>query len=443
MTIMKTSWLQFLKYTLYKGYLRLVHETLLVRHRYTLGLENLPDYGEHYFIVANHQNTANDPLNITFALPLHYHVNALARANVFSIHPLMTRFFYWIGLLPAYRIGWEGGEGIEQNFRSFDQVADRINSGQPVIVFPEAGHTQGHYLGRFTTGTVRMAFYVAKADGFREDVKIVPTAHHYSDYFDIQTDILWHVGEPISLKPYYAAFQEHPNSVMRNITRELHARIQAMMLDEGIEDYEAKDFLRNSSLNTLRRADTPLPDRLAADQRFARLLNEHPSYQEIISLATELRQHEERLGLDEPTLLQHPTWWQAAAGIVLLLLLLPLWIVSLWPHGICYYMPTLLLKSDKMFTNSYRYILSAVILYPLFGVLTLLVMGLVWGWWWQALLWVLLWLPTGRFAWAYFCLLRRTRHALHYLCASRADLQAIEALQHRISTFLNNQPHES
>lgn len=440
---MKTSWLQFLKFTLYKGYLRLINETLFVRRRYTQGLEHLPAYGERYFIIANHQNTANDPLNITFALPLHYHINALARANVFSLHPLATRYFYWIGLLPAYRFGWEGGEGLERNFKSFDLVAERINSGQPVIVFPEAGHTQGHYLGRFTTGSVRMAFYAAKANGFREDVKIVPTAHHYSDYFDLHTDFLWHIGEPISLKPHYAAFQEHPNSVMREITRELRARVHDMMLDEGVEDYEAKDFLRNSSLNTLRRAATPLPDRLEADQRFARLLNEHPHYPEIISLATELRQHEERLGIDELTLQRRPVWWQAAAGIVLLLLLLPLWIVCLWPHGICYYMPTLLLKTDKMFTNSYRYILSAVILYPLFSVLTLLVMGFVWGWWWQALLWVLLWLPAARFAWAYFCLLRRTRRALHYLCAPRADLQAIEALKHRISTLLNITNHES
>ena len=440
---MKTSWLQFLKYTLYKGYLRLVHEQLLVRHRYTLGLENLPTYGERYFIVANHQNTANDPLNITFALPLNYHISALARANVFSLHPLLTRYLHWIGLLPAYRFGWEGGEGIENNFKSFDLIAERINSGQPVIVFPEAGHTQGHYLGRFTTGTVRMAFYAARADGFREDVKIVPTAHHYSDYFDIQTDILWRIGEPISLKPYYDAFQEHPNSVMRDITRELHSRIQAMMLDEGADDYATKDFLRNSSLNTLRTPDTPLPDRLAADQRFAQLINDHPDYDEIITLGADLQELEDFLGIDEATLQKAPTYWDATFNILLLLLLLPLWLVSLWPHGLCYRLPTLLLKSDKMFTNSYRYILSAVILYPLFALLTILVLGLVWGWWWQSLLWVLLWIPTGRFAWWYYSLLRRTRRALNYLRTPRYSLDTIKDLHFRLKVLLNTEPYES
>ena len=416
---MKTSWLQFLKYTLYKGYLRLVHEQLLVRHRYTQGLDNLPPYGERYFIVANHQNTANDPLNITFALPLNYHISALARANVFSLHPLLTSYFHWIGLLPAYRFGWEGGEGLENNFKSFDLIAERINSGQPVIVFPEAGHTQGHYIGHFTTGTVRMAFYAA------------------------QTDILWRIGEPISLKPYYDAFQEHPNSVMRDITRELHSRIQAMMLDEGADDYATKDFLRNSSLNTLRTPDTPLPDRLAADQRFAQLINDHPDYDEIITLGADLQELEDFLDIDEATLQKAPTYWDATLNILLLLLLLPLWLVSLWPHGLCYRLPTLLLKSDKMFTNSYRYILSAVILYPLFALLTILVMGLVWGWWWQSLLWILLWIPTGRFAWWYYSLLRRTRRALNYLRTPRYALDTIKDLHFRLKVLLNTEPYES
>ena len=191
------------------------------------------------------------------------------------------------------------------------------------------------------------------------------------------------------------------------------------------------------------KTDTPLPQRLEADQRFAQLLNEHPQYQDIISLANELHEHEKRLGIDEATLQQRPTWWQAVGSIVLLLLLLPLWIVSLWPHGLCYRLPVLLLKTDKMFTNSYRYILSALILYPLFALLTLLVMGICWGWWWQALLWILLWIPTGRFAWWYYSLLRRIRRALHYLCAARADLQHIWDLQHRISSLLNITPHES
>ena len=160
---MEVSDYQSWRYRLMKNYLKFLHEQLLVRRRYTTGIEKLPKKGERYFIVCNHQNTANDPLNIVFALPLRQHICALARANVFSVNPVFTRFLYWIGLLPAFRFGWEGAEGLENNFESFDIVAERINAGFPVIVFPEAGHTQGHYLDRFTTGTVRMAFHAANS----------------------------------------------------------------------------------------------------------------------------------------------------------------------------------------------------------------------------------------------------------------------------------------
>ena len=77
------------------------------------------------------------------------------------IHPKITSFLHWVGMVPAFRFGFEGGEGIESNFSSFDQVSERLNAGYPFVVFPEAGHTQGHYLGRFTTGTVRIRLHQA------------------------------------------------------------------------------------------------------------------------------------------------------------------------------------------------------------------------------------------------------------------------------------------
>lgn len=423
------------RYKLVKGYLRLVHETFFVRRRYTVGKENLPGKDEKYIIICNHQNTANDPLNIVFTLPLSYHVCALARANVFYVNAVFTRFLNWIGLVPAFRIGWEGMDGLENNFETFDMIAKRIHHPYPVIVFPEAGHTQGHYLDRFTTGTVRMAFHAAKANGWQDDIKIVPTAHHYSEYFDLQADFLWMIAEPFSLKPYYEQYQEHPNSVMRDITHELRGIVQKMMLDEGAEDYEAKDYLRCSALNPAATKDIPLPERLQEDKTFIRRLLENPHYQDIIQLTTQLKEKEESLGITDMTIAEKPCWMKTLGWSIILLCLLPLWIVCLWPHAICYTFPPRLIKSDKMFTNSYRFVMSALFLYPLFAILTIAVMGLVWGWWWQALLWILLWIPTGRFAWWYFEKFRLVKRAFRYL-TSPAQVSDIEALRNKIKDLL-------
>ena len=422
-------------YHSFKSYLVFVHEALLVRRRYTIGMENIPKEGERFFIVCNHQNTANDPLNIVFGLPVRRHICAMARANVFSVNPQITRFLKWIGLLPAFRLGWEGGEGLEHNFESFDIVAERINGGYPVIVFPEAGHTQGHWLDPFTTGTVRMAFHAAKKADWKEDIKIVPTAHHYSDYFDVQTDFLWKVARPISLKPYYKEFQEHPNAVMRKVTRQMRDTIQEMMLDEGKDDYEAKDFLRTSALNSATLQDIELPERLELDKAFVAQLIDNPEYAKIIDFTEELRQKEASVGVDDVTVEKRPSWLSAAKWAVVLLLLLPLWIVSLWPHGICYYVPTLFLKTDKMFRNSYRAIMSLLMLYPLAFVVTVLVMGLGFGMWWQALVWIALWIPLGKFSWWYYKHLRQLRRTLCYL-THKASVRDIERLRGQIRQLL-------
>jgi hypothetical protein len=59
--------------------------------------------------------------------------------------------------------------------------------------------------------------------------------------------------------------------------------------------------------------------------------------------------------------------------------------------------------------------MSVLLLYPLFALVTLLVMGIGWGLWWQALVWILLWVPLGKYAWWYYQRLRQTKRALCYL----------------------------
>lgn len=422
-------------YITLKSYLRLIHESLLVRRRYTLGIEKMPKPGERYFIVCNHQNTANDPLNIVFSFPIRYHICALARANVFQVHPWITRFLRWIGLMPAYRFGWEGGEGLEENFQSFDEVAQRVNDGYTVIVFPEAGHTQGHYLDRFTTGTVRMAFHTAQQNGFQEDIKIVPTAHHYEDYFGMRKDFLWMVSDPVSLKPYYHDFQQHPNATMRDITHMLRERIQRMMLDEGKDNYDVKEFLRTSALNPATQQQMPLPTRMEADKLYINSILQSPRQQGILSTARQLKELEESIGTDDQTVALKPSVVPTLLRCLALVLLLPLWVVSLWPHALCYALPPRLIHEDKMFTNSYRYVMSALFLYPLTALLTI-VAGLLTGWWWQALLWVALWLLTARFAWWYWQQALTAWRRIRYHLATPNQKQEIASLREKLKNII-------
>ena len=100
--------------------------------------------------------------------------------------------------------------------------------------------------------------------------------------------------------------------------------------------------------------------------------------------------------------------WRALGHTLLSLLILPVWIVSLWPNLLLYTLPLMFLKTDKMFTNTWRLILAVVVGVPFFLLLTLFVAGFGFGWWWQALAWILLYPLTVDIAWYGWKHLKRT-----------------------------------
>ena len=79
--------------------------------------------------------------------------------------------------------------------------------------------------------------------------------------------------------------------------------------------------------------------------------------------------------------------------------------------------------------------MSALFLYPFFALLTLAVLGIGWGWWWQALAWILLWIPIGRFSWWYYQTLRHTSQAFRFLTFS-TKIREIEQLRNNIKNIL-------
>ncbi len=105
------------------------------------------------------------------------------------------------------------------------------------------------------------------------------------------------------------------------------------------------------------------------------------------------------------------------ASLLAQLLLLPLWLVSLYPNIFHYNIHRPLLKTDKMFTNTYRFIIPVVLGVPFFMLATVLVCGLAWGWWWQSFLWMLLaTYPLARFALWDWRWMKRTARQLKMRC---------------------------
>ena len=235
------SW--FLK--AFRSYLQFVNSGLYFRKEHVLGLENVPASGTPVVIVANHQNCLNDPLCVCLKLT-DRRMNFLARANVFK-NPIFNKALRAMGLLPAYRMGYEAFREVSQNYETISDACNALTEGETVMLYPEAGHQDKRWLGVFKLGYLRIAFGAAEKMNFEQDVMILPSCNHYSNYFHARTDMLIKFGKPISLKPYYERYQQAPRETMVEINKLVRSEIQEMMLHvEDLEHYDQIDFLRET-----------------------------------------------------------------------------------------------------------------------------------------------------------------------------------------------------
>jgi len=387
----KEKYIGGLGYRLYKHYARFVNEKLMYRHVYYLGRENLPALGEPCMIASCHQNCANDPLNLLLGLENESHPYIIARGNVFSWHHSITKFFLWLGMLPAFRLEYEGQNSLERNEETIRISGGKMLEGNRLIIYPEGMHQDKHWLGDFSFGYTRLAFQTAENDGFAHDIKIVPSAHHYADYFELQTDVVVRFGPPISLAPYYELYKTKPRSAQREVNKLVRAQIEDMMLDvRDLEHYEEIDWLRNSEFGVLfcralGKNPDYLPEKMESDKVLCAKIQETNCFWDEIR---EIRIEEEALGVHDSDIAGAKGLGVCVLRALAQILLLPLWLLSLYPNVFHYNIHRLFVKKDKMFTNSWRYIIPAVVGVPFFFVLTVLLCGLLWGWWWQSILWM-------------------------------------------------------
>lgn len=424
-------------YRIFKAYFKLLNNKLLYRKVYLLGKENIPENGDRLMVVSNHQNNANDAIGLILAFKNKQFPTIFTSGVFLSKVPFLGNFFYNLGMLPAYRADYEGLENVNKNKSSMEEMKRRLREGLPVIIYPEGTGQFGHYIGRFIPNYLHLAFQAAEADGWKYDVKVLPAANHYSDYFDVQTEFMIRIAPPFSLKPYYGRYREKPRTTVREINEILFRRVKEMMLHvEDVEHYEEIDFLRNSAFgDSFAGGKPPLPERLEKDQRFVELI-ENCEEKDVYEKSAELKRLEEKFKLKDQWVAESAGWARTVLDASIELFLLPFWLLGLWPFGLFYWLPTLLLSDNLMYTNTYRVLVNSLLLVPLALLITLSVVGGKFGMWWLAIMWILLWVPIGRFEWWMWSRFKRTRGRIFLLM--HADERAkMKAARDNIATYVH------
>ena len=384
------SW--FLK--AFRAYLQYVNSGLYFRKEHILGLENVPTNGTPVVVVSNHQNCLNDPLCVCLQLT-DRRMNFIARANVFKV-PIFNKALRAMGLLPAYRMSHEGLGAVSKNQETFDDAGAALNDGETLMLFPEADHQDKRWLGTFKLGYLRIAFAAAEKNDFKQDIMILPSCNHYSNYFHARTDMLIRFGKPISLQPYYERYKEAPRETMVEINKIVRAAIQEMMLHiSDIENYDQIDFLRDNGYGKLYAKKhgykfNYLPSRLLSDQRLVNELEKASKEQpevmaEIYKDTATFMKGLKELNIRDWLFQHNPGIGAAALRGLGLLALLPFFLVSIGPTALLFLIPKIFLKAmikDKMFYSSFNVAVSAFVSVPICLIIPVILLWIFLGFWW-------------------------------------------------------------
>ena len=399
-------------YHLFKAYVRFLHNKIFYKKTYQINTEAVPADGTPCLIVSNHQNCMNDPLGLVTSMT-DRKLNVITRADVFMVSPVANKFLRSIGLLPAFRLDYEGEKALDKNNETFRQSEQALIDGATVLMYPEAGHQDKRWLGTFSFGYTKMAFEAAELANFEKEVFILPACNHYSHYFGMQNRMLVKFGTPISLQPYYELYKTKPRTAQREVNKLVREQISGLMLDiRDLDNYDAIDFIRTTyGVDYAKKQGVNpdnLPERLLTDKDLVARLDEAKAqhmeavealYQDTLTLKQGIAQ----AGITDAHLKAAVNPVTLGFKLLALLMLLPLWIFSWWPSMLVYWIPMSIFKAkmkDPMFEGTLLFGSAVLFTLPLFSLITLLVVGLNSGWL-TALVYVALFPLIMLFSWKY------------------------------------------
>ena len=383
-------------YKLAHRYLHFVHNLVYYNQFRITGRENLPK-NDGYLVISNHQNSLNDALGILFSIGRKYPV-FIARADLFK-KPAIARIMKWLGIMPAYRVR-DGIDELGKNEAIFREAARVITEGDPIVLFPEALHQNGRYLGVFKKGFARIAFETVEQTDFKMKLKIVPMANNYSDYFRFQSKLNIIIGEPFEFDDLYEIYKTHPERARYLLAQRAHDAVEKLMVNlDDIPNYPALETLctvyrKNYIKDNKIRPANSIRSETVADQAIADKLREYRNgkpeqYAGLIDKAREYGDLLKELNLRDWifTRKRFPV-----IGIIvrtiLWLLFLPIWLVCALLNVIPFFSGFIFTRKvkDKLLHPSFHFVVGTLIAGPLWYLIVSIVVALVTHTWWYGLL---------------------------------------------------------
>jgi hypothetical protein len=268
---------------------------LRLYHRRTVFVNGHKVWKTRTIFASNHPSAFMDPLVI--AVRQNPIVHFMTRADIYKG---IVKFIFWnVHMIPVFR-SHDGSDSHKKNEESFRMAYDGLRNGRGIIMFAE-GFTDDRFIRRLKPikkGSVRMGFGACEEMNWKEKVYIQAVGLNYTHAAKFDSELLISYGPHICLNDYKDQYEENPNKVVTDLTRELEGMMREQITH--VEHKEWAHYLHEGIMRLTRKGmnhensdfSIPLEERWKYSRKLALWLNEqNVEDEELNSLRDDLKEY--------------------------------------------------------------------------------------------------------------------------------------------------------
>lgn len=390
----KYSW----KYDLYNRYLRFNHNYVYYKEYRVVNQDKIPPPGEPLFIIANHQNGLTDALMLLYMYPDKRQPVFIARGDIFK-KEFVAKILHFLKILPSFRNRDGDRSDVRANSEIFNIAAQVLNRGNTLVMFPEASHQHGNYLGTFKKGFPRIALEAEAKMNFELGLKILPVNIYYDNYYNFRSRAMITVGDYFTIESLKELYEAEPNNAYLKLNEIAREKVKKMTVDEDPEYYPQYDTLRKMlrERRLLKKGRNPqdLYERkvediaIVADINNLREKNEE-DFSKLMDDALEYEKGLSKLKIRDWLVGRRVTLANLLGRAFLLVITSPFFLFGLLNNGIQFWIAGFLKGKikDRQLHSSMNFAPAANLSFPIIYLLLFAISWIISGTWWIALLYL-------------------------------------------------------
>ena len=427
--------------------MKFAHNSIFYDEVLVIGKENIPKKGEPCFAISNHQNGLMDPLAKLTMFSDYRQPVFIARGDIFK-KDFIAKLLKFAKVLPTFRTRDGDRSDIRKNNNTFATAGDILARGGTVIMYPEAQHQHGRYLGDFKKGFPRICFIAEEISDYNLHLKILPVCLHYTHYEKMGSKLLIIIGTPFTFEEFFEIHKTDSNLAYAKLNEKTRSILKEMVLDiEDQENYNNYDALR------LMVSDKRIEKKQGKSNYYHHFLEEKKVVQEIDQLKqkdsqkfellmekTKIYQEElKKLNFRDWLINSKVNWFFAILNDIFLLLTFPIFLFSLVNNGIIYFAPEIIVKKlkDHQLFSTIRFAVGFVISLVWYLLLFFIVLFIS-----KSILISLVWVSTSILFFKYIHFwkmnVKKVFHAYRYLLLKNStQVKNLQELKVGILNFFN------